>query len=621
MSGISKLANGIGKIFRTEPDGITLVGTVNNTPEEVALIKQEGASKGPVSGEILATGSVQITSAAAGTINNVDVNGVNQLGAVGVVITVGDEDQTAIDTAAAINLSPPSSGPRYNAQAVADLILLTIEPGFGDSQNGNVVNTIATGASTFVNTDIDGGANGSADVDALSGVRYFINADVSAVEGDLAGSTEITEFIIIKGIQANVPAQALTIAAGTIVPVRKGFYQFIALENEAAAATDDLDFIDTTGFQDGDELCLVADEPTQIFTLRDLSVSGGNIKLLDQQSFSSGGPERNICVVRTTDAGITVWAEKGGRGSTLTGDGLWEAGLPIDFGHRQEEITAGGGTINVNVDLPLDKTHLELVTTGLVVLAGNWSVQFTGGPAKDGQPVEVKYNGTATKGAFSITIFGIALTAQEILVGGVLITAKWDDANSVWEFAKYYDHTKAGLIQTENLNDDAVTEIKILDEAVTNPKIKDDAVSTAKVQDSAITTSKINNSAVTLDKVEAGLKEESEVIAVSFEANAQGAYSYYPAFKCLLTKIRSQVSEDLAPTNAGTIQAANTIGNMANGLITHAAAAAFGDLQTVSPTTNNDADPGGANDHFDFTSAKGNAGGRTNLILTLTRVV
>ena len=624
--GISRLANGVGIVIRTKPDGITVESTISNTPEGVVLIKRDAASRGPVSGEIRATGKVTILTLDAGgdTIQDVSVNGVNQMSSAGVNVTLGDTPQTMRDLAADINLSPPASGPRYTAQAIGDSILLTAPVGSGDSVNGDVVGITFLNSSTASTENISGGSDGSGTVDANSGSRYFLNATAGAAEGDVTAPEveEITEFLIIRGVQGAPDKKVATIAAGTVVITRLTQFTGLLLNTEAAAANDDFDFLDPAGFQIGDRVTVAGNKLAEKVTLRDKSVSGGNLRLANQQSFTTGDSELIIQLIfGTDDAGAIVWSEFSRSPSQLlTGDSLWETGLPVDFGHRQEEVLAGGGAVTVKVDKPLDKSHLQLITTGLIVLTGNYSVAFTGGPAKDGQQVEVKYDGTATLGAFSITIFGIALTAREALVGGVLITAIWDDANSVWEFAKFYDHRKAGLIQTENILDDAVIEAKILDQAVSGAKVKDDSISTIKVQDSAITSLKINNGAVVLDKLESSLKDSTVAMAVSFETNEQGAYSFYPGFKCNLTRIISQVTKDLAPTNVGTIQAANTIGNMANGLITHAASAVFGDQQEVSPTTNQDVDPGGANDHFDFTSAKGNNGGRIKLILFLTRV-
>jgi len=269
------------------------------------------------------------------------------------------------------------------------------------------------------------------------------------------------------------------------------------------------------------------------------------------------------------------------------------------------------------VDPPLDDSFLTLFTSGTPTLVANSTVAFTGTP-KEGQRVQVAYDGTADLNGFAITILGVALSAAEALVGGVNIEAIFD--GTVWETRKFYDHTKAGLIQEANLLDDIISTLKLKDDAVTTAKILNDAVTTDKILDSAVTTDKLNTAAVTIDKLESSILDNTVALAVSFDTDRQGEYRFYPGFKCNLTRYISRVDDPLSAANAGTIQAANTVGNMANGLITHAASAPFGDQQDVSPTTNQDVDPGGGNDHFKFTTAKGTAGGKTTLILFLTRV-
>jgi len=63
--------------------------------------------------------------------------------------------------------------------------------------------------------------------------------------------------------------------------------------------------------------------------------------------------------------------------------------------------------------------------------------------------------------------------------------------------------SSAGLIQTANILDDAITTAKILDANVTTAKILDANVTTAKVADDAVTNAKIGAGAVTNTEVNA----------------------------------------------------------------------------------------------------------------------
>lgn len=617
---IGKLGNGIGRIYITEPDGVSIISNLGNTTVEVVGIKRDGASRGPVSAEILPTVELTITTALAGLISSVTIDGNTQIVVAGVAITAGDEEQTARDVADSVNLSDPPAGPRYTAVAKGKVIIFSGPKGSGDSLNGDVAGVTFSGGSTItIEPTVTGGSDGSGIFDKNNGARYFFNDSSSAVAGDLTGSEEITKFIIVKGLQSKKSREDLVIAAGTITPSRVSQLTDLVIDTESAAANDDLDFIDATEFFEGDEINISGLDAAKVSTLRDKSIGSGNLETANDVSFSTGTPNNNIRLKLVIIPGSgPLWYEVGRNPTTpLTAEAFYEAGLPIEAGHRKEEVVAGGATFNINVDDPLDDSHLTLFTTGTPVLAANNTVAFTGTP-KEGQKIEVAYDGTADLNGFTITLLGVALSAAEALVGGVNIRAIFDGA--VWETRKFYDHNKAGLIQEINLLDDIISAAKLQTDSVIAIKILDGAVTTDKILDGAVTTLKINAGAVTLEKLDATLNDDSDTLGVSFEAGELGEYRYYPNFKCNLTRYISRVTTVLAAANPGTIQAANTIGNMANGLITHAASAPFGDQQEVSPTTNEDVDPGGGNDHFKFTTAKGTAGGKTTLILFLTRV-
>ncbi len=286
---------------------------------------------------------------------------------------------------------------------------------------------------------------------------------------------------------------------------------------------------------------------------------------------------------------------------------------------------AAGGVQNFDVQPPgLSDTYLQLITAGTVALVGNFTVGTIGAPV-DGQTLWVEYNGDITLGGNSLTILGEVITQAEATSGGIVIRAVYSDALATFQTTKFYNHKIAGLIKNLDLADDAVEAVNILDGEILSAKLDQtggsEAVITAAVRALAITNAKLAAAAVSLDKRVASLNDESIMLLVSFENNELGEYRFYPNFKCQLTKVTSRLWAALAAANNGTIQAANPTGNMANGLITHLAAAAFGDEQTVSPTSNNIAGPLIGDDHFKFTSVKATAGGKTQLILFLTRVV
>lgn len=73
---------------------------------------------------------------------------------------------------------------------------------------------------------------------------------------------------------------------------------------------------------------------------------------------------------------------------------------------------------------------------------------------------------------------------------------------------------------------------------------------------------------------------------LSFETAEQGALKIRFPFRVKILVLRSQVVKTLSGTDAGTVTPSNSVGNMANGTISHAASAALGNEIVATPTTN-----------------------------------
>lgn len=106
------------------------------------------------------------------------------------------------------------------------------------------------------------------------------------------------------------------------------------------------------------------------------------------------------------------------------------------------------------------------------------------------------------------------------------------------------------------------------------------------------------------------------VAPVSFETGRLGAYRVPFSYTCEVLKITSRVTQVLGATNAGTITAATVDGPVGNGVITHAAAAPFGDEQSVSPTTGRKVNKGS---YLELTTAKTTAGGQAIVTIHVLR--
>jgi hypothetical protein len=102
---------------------------------------------------VAATGTVTLTGGAAGSVNNVKVNGVT-ITSGGVLFTT---DLATTATAVAANITAYTSSPNYTAVAVGPVITITASDA-GQSPNGFVVSTNTT-TITATTTDMSGGLN------------------------------------------------------------------------------------------------------------------------------------------------------------------------------------------------------------------------------------------------------------------------------------------------------------------------------------------------------------------------------------------------------------------------------------------------------------------------------
>lgn len=622
---LANLRNGNGLIYITDPAN-NILGHELNTCEGVRRARLQGAIVSSLAGEILATGRVIIAAALAGNVTGVNVNGINQLTSATVAITPVDADATAIDVANDINASAPAAGPRYTATPDNGDVLLTAPVGSGDTLNGDIVAAVFTGASTITTENISGGSSGGGVIDTSCGYKFWLDSAVAAPYNSIAGATEITNFLVLKGLQTSMDIQRLTISVGTLTPDRISQSTHLIVDTEAAAAADFLDFIDTTGWQEGDRMLISGADSTHSVQLRDRSVSAGNIELSNNNQFDTATREFNIELVLLIDAvnGPTWYEVTRSPAIDVDADTFLDLGLPLEVGFDTVAILAAGGTQNFDVATPtLSNTHLQLTTAGVVVLVGNYTVGTAGAPT-DGQTLVVEYNGNITLGGNVLNILGEVISQAEATSGGIIIVAKYSTTLGTFQTTKLYNHKVAGLIKHLDLAADAVERDNILDGEIITIKLDQtggsEAVITAAIRALAVTNPKLAAAAVDISKRIATLNEEPMMLSVSFETGELGEYRFYPAFKCQLTQIISRTHLLIEATDNATVQAANNTGNMANGLVTHVGAAAFGDEQSVSPTTNNVAGPGLGDDHFKFTSAKATPGGKTQLILFLTRV-
>ena len=106
-------------------------------------------------------------------------------------------------------------------------------------------------------------------------------------------------------------------------------------------------------------------------------------------------------------------------------------------------------------------------------------------------------------------------------------------------------------------------------------------------------------------------------VRMSFETGEQGALKLRFPFRAKVTGLRSQVVKALSGTDAGTVTPSNSVGNMANGTISHAASAALGNEIVATPTTNQTI---AKDTDLTLTSAKTTVVGKVNVTVQYQRV-
>lgn len=224
-------------------------------------------------------------------------------------------------------------------------------------------------------------------------------------------------------------------------------------------------------------------------------------------------------------------------------------------------ITNIGGAINIPAT---DPSSTYLIDGTGITLSGDLTIATSDSPVT-GINFKILWNGNGlVKGANNITIFGVALTAQQAL-GKVAIEANYNGSAFVAQTHASFDG--AGIIGTSNIADGAISTAKIAAVSVGAAQIADAAITTAKITDGNITTAKIAANAITAALLSTQLANFSIVFPVSFETGyAGGNFTLFVEHDIKITTVKSAVIKTLAGTDAGTINVflqGNNIGALA----------------------------------------------------------
>ncbi len=298
----------------------------------------------------------------------------------------------------------------------------------GTSIKQNLKNNLLNVKKLLIDASVGADLSGTPTLDSN---RYWL--DAAGVSGVLSGS-EITAFIVNRGLNSPLPVTTYTIATGVATPIRKSLITFVNIEGEGSAS-DTLDTITTTDYNTGDIIIFEGATAAHIITF---SNNTGNILLANAANFLTGDKTHRI--VLQYNAGDTKWYEiTRSPNPALSVATLRAAGIPQPIsGVAETTLTNGGGTINLEPGV--DKG--VQVYLGSPTLAASWTIQIQAAPTTpylDGDTMIVEYRTTATTGVNTVTIFGIALTTTQALQGRVRVIGTYKLSDTTWYYDIFYD--------------------------------------------------------------------------------------------------------------------------------------------------------------------------------------
>lgn len=326
--GIQDLGIGLGYLYKTLPNGTTIVAVEKNTAEGVRSMKSQGDTNGPVIADRPAVGTITVNSVASiGSITAITIAGVNQIGA-NINVTSSTASVVATQIARAINNHTPGSGPDYTAQSIGDEVKVFSPANTGSTSNGLTITVSTTDPSiNTTTTPLNNGSSQNSVYDTIFGYRFFIDADYGAEGTPGAGTAsptsllyaaEITEYLTLRGLQSGIYTTSATIASDSITGItRCSAITQVLISNQGGAPTDVLAFIQTEGFAVGDELQLSSAAPgTQVPTLESAPVTTSpvgtpNIYLTSDSAFVMSSYTSITLQLRDVPSVGLAWVETG----------------------------------------------------------------------------------------------------------------------------------------------------------------------------------------------------------------------------------------------------------------------------------------------------------------------
>jgi hypothetical protein len=566
--GIEDIGLGIGYLYKVDVDGTTILQPYLNTEENARNLNVEGLKGTAVALKQRPTGTITVdTITGSGNITAITVGGWDQIGAA-IPYTGGVTTVSALAALinTAINNFDNGSNKNYTAIVTGAVVTLVGDDDTGSDDNGDAISVVNTGNSTYTTVAINGGSDATELYNQSYGFRFFINADYdasgcsgagSATADSLTNAIEITRYIVPRTLTSAIDVQNLIIVSGALTITRKSILTEVFIDTESSAGTDDLDTISVTGFADGDTIVFRGENSGRITTFKD---GTGNIELQSANDFDTADLETAITVqligsswyeVSRTSQSIGVTADYRTAGFGFFG---------IDTFNTAAVATSGTVTFNGGTDSKYQKL------TGGVTLIGNSSYAL--GTGVNGDKIVLEYDAAVTEGAFALSIFGITLTTEQALNGGLIFEAEYK--SGAW-YPRVYP----------NLNDGATYTYQSATESY-----KNDSVTIDKVSDSIIT--------------------ELLLVDVSFETGRLGDYKIKFPYACTVVEINSWATNTIEISDDADLNFKdNSAASMGSGSFTAGDTIGTG-ISTITPSTNNTF---AVDEMMTITSTKGTVGG------------
>lgn len=583
---ITDLGKGLGYIYVTEPGGTSsdIIKVFNNTKSGVREAKLYGVQGTSTALNRKASATITIdTVTGVGQINSITTaTGTNIIDTGSPIAYTGATTTSALASlvAAAINSFIDLAAPSEDCTAIADanIVYVYASEEAGATLNGTSLIVTDTGNMTNTVTPFANGSDNTELYDKAFGYRFFLNADYdatgcsglgTATENSLTNAWEITSYIIPRSLNSANQIANPTISGGVIYVERKSSDILMYVETESFAASDDLDSIRVDGYANGDRITIRGNNSGRVTTVKH---GTGNIELQSGADFVTADYETTL-ILSLKDS---TWYEVS-RSNTAVGSMSDYRTAGYGFFGVDEFNTAGiaaSGTITFTAGTS-DKLQ-EL--TGSQTLSGNTTYDLAAG-AVNGDSFTLRYDASVDLNGFTLDIFGISLTSDMALNGGLMFFAEYKEG--AWK--------SWAMIN--------------MDRGVTYPYV--------------LPTEMYKDESITISKLETSLQKGFFVTSVSWETNETGIISINIPFDCTVDEAVIAVSGLIEATDDATLVLKNNAGTaMTGGSQTITAGTLVGNNFTLTPTANNTFTAGQV---MKFETIKTTKGGRAEVSVTYTR--